>query len=278
MTDLGIEASSKVSYWLARFRYGDGPTDEDYTSHNVAVGTFAPVPGMEVKGVQNTGTLEDGAIEVEAPVIGGEPNVFDMISKGEIGPEVFLFLEEHFVQVGPVGASTGFITWAIGDYKLMEAFRNPGRKAGFVRLVFHSIKKRMTGLLGLPCSPMCPYTLGDKSCQATVTTELTQVVSINRKVVLTNQPTVVEGKATRYWHRGLMIFNGLPIMIRDWQNDSLEFTLVREAPASWVGQNVTLRPGCSKLPEACLDRFANLTRFGGFGRKVPSWHPNLEAP
>ena len=49
----------------------------------------------------------------------------------------------------------------------------------------------------------------------------------------------------------------------------LTFVLSKTPPASWLGQAVTVAPGCDKSLFTCDNRYLNVTSFGGFGTFMP---------
>jgi hypothetical protein len=272
------KATQKESYLLVRLVVGpvaDPDAEYKFTNWTSDVGAYVTVPSMAVSGMGNSGTLDEKEIQLE---FNRDSDPFlDEVSSGMPHAPITLFLAEVWNGIGP---STGTRTQihALGDYRCERATRNPDRRFGLVRLKFASWKKRMAIQLGIACTPSCQWTLGDKSCAATVNEEATVITAINRKRVTTNQASVVEGRTAKLWFPGVMKLGGLSIGIRDWENESYDFELRQEPPASWLGQNVIVRPGCEKTLTACQVKFANLTRFGGSGLKVPSYHTVLEAP
>ena len=86
-----------------------------------------------------------------------------------------------------------------------------------------------------------------------------------------------------YWRRGYMEINGLRNGIRMWDGGAggtapYHFQMVDDVPSSWVGETVTLTPGCAKTPEICDSRWSNLEKFGGFGIAIPRHDPTTENP
>jgi hypothetical protein len=276
-------SSTKDSYLKVRFSYGDGPTNVDYTNFNEDVGTYVALPSMEVTGIENTGGLNSKGIEIKVPA---GISFFDNLADGRAFAPVYLYVTEVLNALAwsfyDQATTSEELEHAIGDYRLERVYKNPDREIGFVKLVFQQHKARSKIPLGIVCNPQCAWTLGDKSCQATVTTETGTISAIDGfKVTLTNpaDAAVVTGQATgssTYWHRGLMTVDGLSLPIRRWVDGSYDFYLGKQPPASWVGQVVTLRPGCAKTTSDCTTKFANIANFGGLGIKIPAYNPNTE--
>lgn len=275
----GLTVDNKESYLLVRMVVGD-PADPEaeykFTDWAEDVGAYFGIPHMSVKGHGNTGTLDEKAIEIEFKK--GDDPFLELVSSGQPHPPITLFMTEVWKATGPSAGADVTQVHALGDFRCERSLRAPDKRFGLVRLTFRSWKTRMNVKLGIPCTPSCPWVLGDKSCLATVPTFNTTIIAMARKKVTTDQESVVETKPTKYFFQGVMTFGGLSIGIRDWVNDSLDFELRMEPPTSWFGALVEVRPGCEKTTTACTDKFANLIRFGGTGLKVPSYHVMLEAP
>jgi hypothetical protein len=274
------EATSKFSYLKVRMSYGDGPTNEDFVAgYTEDVDTYIALP-MEVKGLHNSGSLDIDPISID---VAAGRTFFDALARRVPFAPIFLYITEVITAIGPSGTSTESIKHAIGDYKLQRVTKNPEKRQGLIRCEFEHHKKTPEKVrLGMACNPGCEWTLGDKSCQITPTPETGTVATIVRKKLSLTNPTDTAVVTTKpsgtfpYWYRGFVELDGLRIGIRDWTDSSYDFELEIDPPASWVGQVVTLHPGCGKDPGDCVGKFANAAHFGGFGIAVPSYDPGLE--
>lgn len=274
---MSTTASSKSSYLLVRLSYGTTPTTIDRTNNDADVGAYTALPAMRVSGIHNSGGMDAQPITIDVP---SSDATLAALTDGRAWPPVFLYLDEVITAYGPSGAGTETIHHAIGDYRLQRAYRNPDRQHGLVRLEFAHHKVRMKIPLGIVASPLCAWTLGDKTCGVDVAAlELTgTVASISGKTLNLTNPAdaAIAGQAAGYYHRGVVHRDGLYIGIREWS--SYAFKLVREPPAAWSGQTVAVRPGCDKTPATCDAKFSNLDQFGGFGIAIPAYNPIQEVP
>jgi hypothetical protein len=275
---MSLVASSKSSYLLLTMSYGAGPTTIKFTNNASAVGAFAARPGMKITGLHNSGGLDAKPITVD---LESDDATLRSLADGTAWPPVTLTLDEVVTAYGPSGAATQTIHHAIGDYRLQRVYRNPERQAGLIRLEFAHYKSRIKVPLGIVASPQCAWTLGDKTCGVDLAAlELTgTVASISGRLVTLTDPAdaAIAGQDPGYYHRGVMSRDGLFLGIRGW-DDAYAFQLVREPPAGWVGQTITVVPGCDKTPATCTARFANVGQFGGFGIAIPSYNPITEIP
>lgn len=277
---MGLVDPIKEAYTVLTFTQ-DG-TDRVYTTWSeepFATPGATLIPQMSVKIPPNTGTLDEKPLTVELP--SGVDAWLDGLADGSPQAAVVVAVEERFKVLGPIvtGVGCGADYVGLGTYRLVRAIRNPERRPGLIRLEFLGEKSRLNVPLGIPVNPTCAWTLGDKTCQATVTAENPTITAISRKKITTSDAGgVIAGKTTGYWRFGTATVAGLTLGIRAWEAGTTDFELVREPPASWAGATVAIKPGCDKSAATCASRFSNLERFGGFGVKVPSFQPVLETP
>ena len=279
-------ATSKTSYSLVSLDGGDLLGFSRLTNSDVEQvgddGTYTPI-AMDIKGLHNTGDLDQQPIELTVPY--GEVSMIDAMADGLASPEVVLYLTEYLSAAGP--SITGVpatdeevLPHAIGDYRLSRATKNPNGQFGLVRLTFEHYKKRIEMSLGISCNPQCAWTLADKSCQAAVPSITATVSSISGKTVTVSGPSAsLSGNPagdTDYFVRGYIEVQGHRIGIRRWTDGSSDFDLVKQPPASWVGQACTLMGGCSKLVGDCNGKYGNLEHFGGIGTAIPAYQPDRE--
>lgn len=285
-------APSKQSYSALVFT--QNAVDRYYTNWSAGYNdgnAHTPLPGLQVQYAPNTGSLREEQLKITFS-IGNDVFLDSLITGLPIAP-VYLNAKIVIEEIGP-GAAPGSRIVEFGNWRLMKALRNPEQRRGLGRLEFLSHKARLFPPLGISAMPSCAWNLGDKTCTVdTVALQETGTVSfVGRKSLRLTNPAdsgVISGKNyldlsgpdDKYWHRGYVELDGLRIGIRDWNQagpDPYLFQMVRQPPPSWVGQVVTLTPGCDKTPFICDKRYANLEQFGGFGYAIPAYHPVLEIP
>ena len=80
----------------------------------------------------------------------------------------------------------------------------------------------------------------------------------------------------RYFERGYAELRGSFVLIHAWDPSApTAFVMNRHPPATWLGQRVTVAPGCDKTIETCRSRWNNEQHFGGFGFSLPIPAPLL---
>jgi hypothetical protein len=167
------------------------------------------------------------------------------------------------------------------DGKIRRVVRGKGGKRKTVYTECENVKSRFDVPLGLVAGNHCVWWLGGKGCDDAGTnialetlTEQGTVSDIDGTIITIPG---VPAKSSRYWHRGYVTFDGLPILIREWVSGD-DFNLALPPPAGWLGQTVVLYPGCNKSVEACRDQWDNEEHFCGAGYAMPPYHPVFETP
>jgi hypothetical protein len=263
-----------------------GSVTHRYTDWSAAVttadGTFTSWPALKIELAPNTMSIGEKPLVVKFPT--GRNTFFDKLVNGAKTGEVLLSVKEVHRSVGPIN-TLGYTQGQaknFGTYRLTRGQRSLDGMAGEAQLEFLGIKGRLNVPLGIVCRPACAWAFGDKTCGIDVDAleETGTIATISRKVVTLTNPTdaaVVTAKPyVRYWHRGYMRIDNHWIPIRDW-SAGYSFQLAYEPPTSWLGQVVTLRPGCGKSLADCELR-NNTEQFGGFGLGVPAYLPIVGVP
>lgn len=270
-----LSTNAKSRWILVEFRYGD-PTAPTYTrltsfSQNVTYegDVYTSMAELAVALAANTGGLEDRATTITLKLVAD--SFQDKASNGERHSPISVTVREQSLDPNGVGAFDDLVLYK-GKLKAARRTRDA------VTFECHSVKGRLKVATGVPCNNQCGWTLGDHHCKVNLAAldETATVASVSgRTVTLT---AVSELDAT-YWSRGYLERDGLRIEIRSWRATSpLEFELSDPPPAEWIGELVTVVPGCDKTIETCRARFDNESNFGGMGYPMPSWHPALEGP
>ncbi|MCP4897889.1 MAG: hypothetical protein GY906_13030 [bacterium] len=271
--------NEKEAITLVTFMYGDTPTYVRYTNwssdatHPISLEVFTSMVEMKVKLGKMTGMFDEPASSVSML-----RNTFtESISEAEPHADIFVTVEE-LVQ-DPDETEQKLLTMFIG--KVRRCIRGKGGKANNVYVECENVKSRFDVPLGLVTGNHCPWMLGRKGCDPSGTA--INIESLKRTgtvttidgntITITGLPSV----ATRYWHRGYVLFDGLPILIRDWASGD-DFGLSLPPPAGWLGKVVTVYPGCDKTIETCRSRWSNEEHFCGAGYAMPPYHPVFERP
>lgn len=173
-------------------------------------------------------------------------------------------------------------------YGKVYSIRRP--RSGMCRVSLRGLKARLAeARVGGQALTTCIHTYGDADCGKDVdalTLNLT-VTSVNTGGVQNRIQGTLTGSPdmdNEIWARGYVRKDKNPITIRSVvsegsnPNPTVTLDLRQQAPASWVGQVVSLIPGCSKTIEACRARGREIS-FMGLGYKMLPYNPGFyDAP
>lgn len=280
MTNRAIEQSEKFTYQLVRFSWDNGGEIVAYTDWTSDIldddgVTYLSRPTMEVKIPKNTGDLSD---EVATVDMSREDGFLTDMTNGIAHATVLMTVSEIARPTTAAPSRTTSVTFQ-GEITLASRSVN-GRKNN-VKLTAMSPKALTKVTMGKSCGIQCFNNLGDGRCQVDMSNGansfLRTLNAINGRIVTISMGAIAN-PSPKYFHRGWILFGGLRIMIRDWNSsDPNVFLLVRQPPASWLGQTVFVSSGCDKSRETCDDRYGNLEHFNGVGIAMPGYLPILES-
>jgi hypothetical protein len=155
---------------------------------------------------------------------------------------------------------------------------NPSGSQGTAKAKLSGVKSRLQGAMGIQAMTTCAWSLGMMPClfnlaAATLTGTVAEVntdsVPNRVKITLAGTPDMQNAK----WNRGYLEVGGCRVIIRRSYNDSnWKFELREIPPPGWVGQPVTLVPGCDKQIATCRIH-GQESQFGGFGYGMPDHNP-----
>jgi hypothetical protein len=263
-----------------QFRYGD-PNDPiyalytDWTEDTLGPqGTYLSVPTMEVKLPPMTSGIVEGDEPLEillpvdaftTPLASGMPHSPVEVTVWErVDPRTERAAATHTLFVGRVHRTR----------------RNHEGRTDTIVVQAQNLKAQLEKALGLPATYHCIWTFGGRGCGIDLG-PLRKTGTLDSAKGKVAQITGLPPQADpRYWHRGYVERLGLRLLIRDWDGDASpgSFRLVREPPSSWVGQTVTLTPGCDKTIEVCRARWNREEVFAGIGYALPPYNPVIESP
>ncbi len=271
-----IDQPQHSARWLVEFTWNQTNTlkvtDWQTQVTHVDLGTFSPLPDMEIRVPTNTGEINEQPLEIR--VIRDGDALFQDLTTGE--PHAPVTVEVYEEMWDDTTANTP-ITMKHFSGRIVRAYRNFQGRSQLVKLEAVSIKSRLDVPMGLPCNPQCVWALFDNNCQVPSIFYLGTLAAVGSGNTAT--VTGLAAQTGRYFERGYLERNGLRIGIREWQDTAATtFYLRQRVPADWVGQTVNVFPGCDKTIETCRSRWSNEQRFGGFGYAIPDYQPNYEAP
>lgn len=284
-----IDQSTKQSYTLIQFTVNGTPYRFTNwgTSIDPAGENWLSVPSLEVKWPNNVGTLNDAAATVRAMEDSSatmQALVDLLLENGAPAPEVGVLIKEVITSTtGGVEATT------LVPYQgyVHRAVRNAEGRSKMVKFECVTQKSLLEVNLGLPCGHHCIFALFGKGCsvqggagqrgpqRADEIREDLAIIAISGKTIqLDEDPNIDAPKSLQY---GYVERDGVSIGIQNW--DPLEPTVVllrQEPPPSWLGNFVTVVPGCAKNADVCDDHWDNLENFGGIGYAIPAYNPAFE--
>ncbi len=278
-----VDLSAKRPWTLVRFVHGGGSKaatnrDSDFSFGGV---TYVSTPDMVVRLPDNDGLFRESPCTIQLP-LEPDPDFTDRFTNGEPHASTTVTITEIIKgDAEDITASTNIFTVFQG--LCVSGRRNVRGRKDIIEIKALPLKARLKSVsLGVPCNHQCAHRLGDAGCKVNMAvsnrTQTPTITDISgAKVTVSSIPT---GLGDRFFQRGYMLFEGLPIGIHDWRDegngDRLEFFMNRQPPANWDGEQVTIFAGCDKTQETCNGRFANLENFWGLGFAIPAYHPNYE--
>jgi len=251
-----------------------------YTNRDASVNSggnnYPSFIDMSVEFAKNTAALDAGELEtkVRLPVDGDA--FLTKLGKGHPFPILNMRVRELVEGVNP-GDLSSTLTWVWG---LMVGYVKNRPKRGWMELIVRPDKCEMDTPAGLICLGQCRNTLFTPPCAregvygpslntnkrtALVNSAVFQIMNVNAYTAIA---------APKTFQRGYAEFDGARITIADWAPGSPNAFFMAEAvPPTWVGQTVTLVPGCNRSIEACRLQWANEEAFNGAGYVMPNDSP-----
>ena len=267
-----IDQQHKDCYQLVKFTYGDSST-KAYTNWTEDIdGTpeFEATPAMEVTLPENTGTLEDNTLIIRMVVDSFNSRLASGVPHSPCYVEVW-------DTTSPSDPSDDPTTLKVFAGWVTRTVRNPNGRKNQVEIRSQLQKCRLDVPLGVPANHQCDRTLGIGLCHATRVERTGLVVSAiyPRKLVVAS--LVTTSLEDRHFHRGYLVLDNLRLTIREWRlADPTAFYLSRQAPADWLGEEITAVSGCDKTIETCRRRYDAEEDFFGLGYAIPPYNPQME--
>lgn len=270
MTTDDVPASNKI--WLLDIAWNRLPTQHAHYarwSNDLTVsGTnytsemrIAITPGQEVGGPS------------DKPWIILIPSLppFDLMIRPYDFPDCYITIRE----CDPL-ASGGPTSRIMFGGRVSKTTRNKSGNKGLIAIEVSGPRSLLQYPVGLQCNPLCPWILADLNCKKNITS----MSSVRTVTAITAGTTVHFGTALvapgtdwQFYFYGEMRLRGLGIMILGSDHGGVKFYLADPPPPEWIGENVTVFPGCDHQPQTCEDRFTNIGNYGGSGYAIPYYHP-----
>lgn len=278
-----VDLSAKRPWTLVRFVHDGGSKavtnrDSDFLFSGI---NYLSEPELQVSLPENDGLFIASPCNIVLP-LEADPDFTYRFSNGEPhAPTTVTVTEILKGDAEQITASTNIFTAFKG--LCVSARRNFRGRRELVQIQALPLKARLKSVaLGLPCNHQCANRLGDAGCKVDLLlsnrTLSAEITSIDGAEVTID--TMLTGLGDRFFQRGYMTFQGLPIGIQDWRDelngDRLKFFMNRKPPEHWLNETVSIIAGCDKTQETCDGRYGNLVNFLGAGFSIPPYHPNFE--
>lgn len=215
--------------------------------------------------------LEDTSWKLKLQI---DPNneLMDQISKGEPIPPTFMTIRQ--VNNLEVGGTSDLLY--LGP--IAKIVVNPRGEVGFIELEGLTAKQLLDIPTQLPLEEECTNIFGDDLCGYDIDSDTVTatVTSIDNTVVQISGLPAVDPGLDKWYHRGRMVLQETKIHIKDWDPvDPSTFYLLNPPPAAWLGETVSIVPGCNRTELACTIR-NRISQFNGAGIKMPLYNPEYE--
>lgn len=273
---MGLKSPAKTPIILMEFNPVDiDPVYITNFTQDVTYGpfTYESVHESEIDLPPNTGTMDEKSrFKVSLP---RRHPFAAAISKEEPYPRTTIKVTELARSEGDVGYDE--IAWFNGW--VSTAIRNPNQRSGIVSIECTNVKSKAAyskpGLFGWH---YCNWMFGKGPCANAVDLDALREAAI--LTVVSGKVIQVTGLDTtgidRYFHRGFVRRKGVRIEIHEYIIGST-FLLRRDPPEEWLGNSISVYPGCWKTIEACREPHRNAEEwFNAPGYGTPSRNPILE--
>lgn len=278
MTD-AVHQPQKESYVLVEFLHNG--TFERYTNWGSDVLAFESVPELEVKLPKNTGVMEKGLCEILVPINSTTTDFVEPLTRGTPFAPVEVTITE-FIKSSVAGETSQ--TLYLFNGWVTRTIKNPNNRPGFARLAASSPKAKLAKPMGVTCDHECPWALYEFPCallggrgpQKNTEKKLATLSTITGRTITVSGSVGLAG--VKSYRDGYVERNGARIRVRAWQSGVPNtLHLNSQLPAEWIGQQVTLVPGCNHSKDHCNDAWSNLEYFGGIGFAIPAYNPIIES-
>jgi len=260
--------STHVSHVLVTFYFNDGEYRK-YTDSSLPVPGYTSIPNMEVSGLKNSGTLDSPKIRIVLPA----DDWTSRVASGVPHSPITVRIQE--ISTSPDGLVAGNILMK-GD--ITESVKNFQGKKNRIALMATREQGLLDRSLGLQCTHQCQWVVFGRGCglDRNAFSQFATIDTISGHTLTTL--TIQAGtKPDEYWHKGYVEFEDLRIAIRfTLDTNPLQFTMARRCPDEWLGQTVTVVPGCNGNVEVCRDTFDNESRIMNPGFAIPAHDPTYE--
>lgn len=241
--------------------------------------TFLAVPTMDVELATNSGSIDGESHDtlVRLPFV--DDTFLDELTDGAPVRNLVMRVREivRGMKPGELGST---LTWTWGGLGRMVRNRP---KRGWVEFAVAPDKTEFETPTGMQCVGQCRNNLFDPPCgrqgsygpakndeqrvALVLATQINQVLTVDDYDVIDSPKT---------FRRGFVELNGARVLISDWDPMTPNvFYLGRAVPERWVGENVTLVPGCNRSVEACRLQWDNEARMNPLGYAMPDQNPQL---
>ena len=165
--------------------------------------------------------------------------------------------------------------------------QNPSGNGNIVSIDVLGLKRRLNeAVVGLPATTTCINSLGDFRCQKDISAEILTgtVQSVRGKydthieISIADSPNMQNAR----WRRGFVEIDGARSVIRQVLSAGtnpgpvVELLLRELPPDSWVGETITLTPGCDGNLSTCRTIWDNEAHFLALGFAMPTRNPVFE--
>lgn len=245
----------------------NGPT-ERYTSNwtpAILDGETCSVQGsLEVK----PSKIESGIGSTECVIDGLQATTESLIGIVSHVPYAAINVEVLYAEVDPL---TNIASNKVFIYKGTVYQAKPKVFSTYLALECREGKFFSDVVAGISCTEQCyaPYFGDPKICQKSVTEVLVTVATASGNE-LTVSDTLTDVDLS--FNKGYFELAGVVIGIKYWKNGST-FLTTSPAPASWVGQQVSVFYGCDRGKNTCKNLHNNQSRFLGAGFGMMDYDP-----
>jgi len=273
------QTAEKTGKALVTFEYENGTSFYRVTNANTQIvthlGVFTSDSSMQIKlpSVGTSFTDNLATIELDAGLNYGFLNP---LTNAETHSQVTVYIREYF-------ADKKQETFDL-KYRFRGSVRsaeiNVGGRLNRTKLVCVGIAGEVQVKMGIVTSIACINPFGNnETCQVDVPSlSVTGTVTAVDKQKITISGIPYNSEDQGYYDQGYVDLKGArsKILRRDGGTD--DFFLEEYANPLWVGQTITVAPGCDHSPSVCAGRFNNIANSNFLAIDRLEYNPQFENP
>jgi len=264
-----LDLTSKSSTWLVTISWAG--TIYRYTNQSQQVGKYISVPNMALRTAQVLGTLDPEVWEIELPFDNLAASLMSPGIKSKARVVLLEQLTDSRLQFASSSVKHSGVIW--------KAIHSPKGKRDWMLYSVSNAKQQLDMKPGFSLTETCANTLYKRGClvNPSLHTFPATVEAFDPTTLTATLSGFPVPDFLTYFTAGHMELAGTLVGIRFWSLLApSQFQTTQHIPESWIGKEVSLVAGCTRVESVCAGAFNNLKQFNPLGIAVPAYNPQFE--